>query len=262
MHTVSDIARQMSPIKLSAVIITYNEEANIGRCIDSLLPVVDEFIILDSFSKDRTIEIIREKSLPIHQRAWAGYSDTKNYANTLVTGDFILSIDADEELSPELQNSIANFKRNPDVDLCELSRLTNYCGKWIRHSGWYPEFKYRIFKRGLTQWKGTIHEELIYPANSSKKKLSGNLNHYSYPTVESHIRKMFVYATLAAEKDLLAGKRYTLLLHGLAKPAFMFVKKYFLQLGLLDGFYGFVIAINSSFERFLRYLKFLELKNK
>jgi (heptosyl)LPS beta-1,4-glucosyltransferase len=246
--------------KLSAVIITFNEGKNIGRCIDSLTRVVDEFIILDSFSTDNTLPEVERRGLRCTQRTWAGYSDSKNYANGLATGDYILSIDADEALSPALQQALLQFKQTPDTLACDVNRLTNYCGRWIRHSGWYPEYKTRVFKRDAAHWAGTVHEELIFTGSRTVKRLSGDLYHYSYPTVESHLRKIITYSALAAEKDYQKGKRYSFISHALIKPWFMFVRKYFLQAGFLDGFYGFVIAVNSAYERYLRYLKFYELR--
>jgi glycosyltransferase involved in cell wall biosynthesis len=252
----------MPAIKLSAVIITLNEEKNIGRCVDSLLPVVEEFVVLDSFSTDQTISILHEKGIKAVQRKWAGYSNAKNFANTLVTGDFILSIDADEELSPELKQSILEFKQNPRAEVCILNRLTNYCGQWIRHSGWYPEYKVRIFKKNAAEWKGEIHEEIVFQKVSSPVTLTGDLYHYSYPTVESHLNKISKYAYLAAQRDLDSGKRYTLLSHALIKPWFMFMRKFFFQQGFRDGFYGFVIAVISAFERFMRFVHFRQIQKK
>jgi glycosyltransferase involved in cell wall biosynthesis len=250
----------MNPIRLSAVIITFNEEKNIGRCIDSLRPVIDEFIIVDSFSTDKTLAILKEKGIHPVQRAWEGFSGTKNFANALATGDFILSIDADEALSPELIKSVDDFKKKPVADACEITRLTNYCGQWIRHSGWYPEYKTRIFKKGLVEWQGTVHEELHAAAPYSQVKLKGNLLHYSFPTLGSHFSKILTYSSLAAEKDIEKGKKYFLLTHALIKPWFAFIRKYFLQLGFLDGFYGLVIAVSTAYERFLRYARYRELK--
>src|SRR5688500_12359951 len=117
----------MNSIRLSTVIITFNEEKNIGRAIDSLIPVTDEFIIVDSFSKDKTTDIIKQKGLTVLQSDWQGYSNTKNFANARATGDYILSVDADEELSAELIKAILEFKKNPSADACSVNRLTNFC---------------------------------------------------------------------------------------------------------------------------------------
>lgn len=249
-------------MRLSAVIITFNEEKNIARCIDSLRPVADEIVVLDALSEDRTREILVEKGVVFEQRPWAGFSDSKNYAHKRVTGDYILSIDADEALSPELQQSIMAFKRKPDADILELNRLTNYCGAWIRHGGWYPDYKYRLFRTGLASWQGSVHEQLVFPASSRVIRLKGDIYHYSYPTIESHTRKMFHYASLGAERDFAKGKRMNLLVHGLLKPWFAFFKRYVLRGGMFDGYYGFVIAVNSGFERFIKYARYRELKNQ
>ncbi len=250
----------MTSIKLSVVIITKNEEHNIARCLDSLKDVADEVIVLDSYSTDNTAGIVQQRGYTLVQRKWEGFSDSKNHANSLATGDYILSIDADEVLSDKLKLSILAFKKQPDADACEVNRLTNYCGKWIRHSGWYPEYKLRIFKREAARWKGSIHEELEFSSPPQKiKKLQGDLLHYSYPTVESHLKKMFPYASLAAERDFQKGKKYFFVTHAILKPMWMFIKKYIISLGFLDGLYGFVIAVLSSFDRFLRYLKYREL---
>lgn len=245
-------------MKLSAVIITFNEETNIARCVDSLLPVVDEIIILDSYSKDKTLEIVTGKGLTYYQRAWTDYSDAKNFANAKATGDYIFSIDADEELSPALQQSILKLKANPKADAYAymINRLTNYCGKWIYHCGWYPEYKLRIFKREGTHWKGAVHEDLVFASQPVIEKLKGDLYHYSYPTVDSHVKKVMQYAKLTAENRYKKGKRYNLLWHGIFKPWVIFFKKYILQLGILDGYYGFVISVLTSFFHFLRYINY------
>lgn len=249
-------------MKLSAVIITFNEEKNIGRCIDSLLPVVDEIVILDSYSKDKTLEIITGKGLTYYQREWTDYSDAKNFANAKATGDYILSIDADEELSPALQQSIRQLKAGNPGNAYMVNRLTNYCGKWIRHCGWYPEYKLRIFKREGTHWKGAVHEDLVFASEPEVEKLKGDLYHYSYPTVDSHVKKVMQYARLTAENRYKKGKRYNLLWHGIFKPWIIFFKKYILQLGILDGYYGFVISVLTSFFHFLRYINYRTLKQE
>jgi len=247
---------------LSAVVITFNEEKNISRCINSLQAVCDEIIIVDSFSSDNTIVLARElPKVKAHQTPWKGYSETKNFANALASGKFILSVDADEELSAELQEAIARaLPTLGDNETCEVNRLTNYCGRWIRHSGWYPEYKTRLFPKEGSQWHGSLHEELVRSTPRASRRLAGHLLHYSYPTVQSHLNKIDRYASLAVKKDTDAGKRYDLLTHGILKPFFVFVRKYFLQAGFLDGYYGFVIAVNSAYERFLRYAKYRELR--
>jgi glycosyltransferase involved in cell wall biosynthesis len=247
----------MGDKRITAVVITYNEAQNIERCLRSIVPVADEIIVLDSMSTDDTCAIASAvPNVKVHQHTWQGYSASKNFGNSLAQGTHILSVDADEALSPELQASILNWKKQPNAgDILEVNRLTNYCGQWIRHSGWYPEFKIRIFPKAGSEWQGSIHETLRLPAGKVGRA-AGNLLHYSYPTVESHLLKIVKYADLAVEKDIAARKKYTLVNHGLVKPMFVFVRKYFFQAGFMDGFYGFVIALNSAYERFLRYTKF------
>ena len=200
-------------MKLSAVIITYNEEKNIARCIQSLLPVADEIIVWDSLSTDSTREICIALGAKVFQEAWAGFSESKNKANAKANGEFILSIDADEELSPDLISSVLDFKNRPGVDAAELNRLTNYCGQWIYHGGWYPEYKTRIFRKEIAEWRGNIHEELFFHQKQVVVRLAGHLQHYSFPSIEYHSKKVVAYAALAAAKDFEAGKHYNLIVH-------------------------------------------------
>lgn len=249
-------------IKLSAVIITYNEEKNIERCIRSLLPVVDEVIVWDSFSSDSTKEICLSVGAKVFQETWSGFSESKNKANAKASGQYILSVDADEELSPELQSSILKIKSEINKDAYALNRLTNYCGKWIRHSGWYPEYKIRLFKSDLAVWQGDIHEELKFNYKPTIAKLQGDLLHYSYPTVEHYLQKIIQYNRIVAQKNFKRNSNPSLIYHGVVKPAFHFVKKYFFKLGFLDGYEGFVIAKMSAFGKFLNYITLKELTRK
>jgi glycosyltransferase involved in cell wall biosynthesis len=246
--------------RVTAVLITFNEENNIERCLASLDPIVDEVVVVDAFSSDRTVNLARTfGKVNVHLHEWQGFSESKNFGNHLATSPFLLSIDADECLSPELQQSILKWKTSASAaQILQVNRLTNYSGKWIRHSGWYPEFKIRIFPKEGSYWVGSLHEELVTPEGLTTGRLDGDLLHYSYPTVDSHLKKIIVYAELAAQKDILAGRKYSLVNHAIIKPAFVFFRKFFLQAGFLDGFYGLVIAVNSSYERFLRYIKYRE----
>jgi glycosyltransferase involved in cell wall biosynthesis len=250
----------MTSIRLSAVIITKNEENNIGRCINSLLLVADEIIVMDSLSTDNTATIARSTGARVIEREWEGFSVSKNKANLEASGDYILSIDADEELSPELISSIQRLKHNATADAYAVNRMTNFCGQWIRHSGWYPEYKTRIFKKGEAEWRGSVHEHLAWNKPITTERLHGDLLHYSFPTFDSYAKKLQTYASLAAQEDFRKGKRYNLFFHGFLKPFFMFIQKYFLKAGFLDGRNGFIIAITSAYERFLRYANFIQMK--
>jgi glycosyltransferase involved in cell wall biosynthesis len=246
-------------IRLSAVIITFNEERNIARCLQSLAPVADEIIVIDSFSTDSTKDVCDRFGVRFVHHAWEGYSKSKNFANSLATGDYILSIDADEALSETLQRSIVEFKKSPTHDVYSLNRLTDYCGKWVRFGGWYPDLKKRLFKREIATWDGIVHEELVIRGNHTTAKLSGDMLHYSYPSVETHIKKSIKYAYLIAQRDVEQGKRRNQVIHGMLKPVFSFFKQYVMRLGFLDGYYGFVLACISSFELFMRYTFYKEL---
>jgi glycosyltransferase involved in cell wall biosynthesis len=249
----------MPAFTLSAVIITYQEEKNIRRCLDSLRGLADEIIVVDSFSTDKTKEICIEQGVRFFQFPWDGFSAAKNHGNKQAIGDYILSIDADEALSDRLKQSLLREKENPHAEVYSFHRLTNYCGQWIRHGGWYPDVKIRIFKRGLAHWVGEVHEELFFSTLIKPMSIHGDLLHYSYPTVESHLLKSLTYASLIAARDFAHGKKKNVLLHGILKPSSFFVKQYVLRLGFLDGYYGFVIAVISGLEKFMRFATFREL---
>ncbi len=250
------------PISISAVIVTLNEEQNIGRCIDSLSGVADEVIVLDSLSTDKTAEICQTKGVKFFQKPWQGYSKSKNYANELATMDYLFSIDADEVLSDELRQSIIKQKKNPLFNAYSFNRLTNYCGHWIRYCGWYPDTKVRLFKRGEATWTGEIHEELVFSSPVEINKLQGDLLHYSFPTIASHVRTLNSFSEVAAKEAFSKKKRVSFLLHILLNPIFTFIKKYFLQKGFLDGYYGFVVCAISGFANFIKYVKLNELWKK
>jgi len=249
----------MSINKISAVIITLNEEQNIGRCINSLQNVADEIIVLDSYSSDTTEKICRDKGVKFIQRSWQDYSDSKNFANSQARFDHILSIDADEALSDELRNSIIKFKAETLLDGYFINRKTNYCGKWINHCGWYPDRKMRLWNRNKGRWDGAIHEKVTLDPIAKTGILSGNLLHYSFNSVYDHIVTANKFSQIAAEEAYKNGISANLLIDVLLNPLFTFIRKYFYQLGFLDGYYGFVICRISAFANFLKYIKIREL---
>lgn len=175
-------------IKISAVVITYNEEDKIGRCLDSLRDVADEIIVIDSLSTDRTVEICKSKCATVISQEFLGYIEQKNFALDKSNFDYVLSVDADEVLSPELIKSIIDIKSNFNSDAYEFNRLTNYCGKWIKHGGWYPDVKTRIWNKNDGRWGGTNpHDEVILENGKKVKKLQGDLLHYSIDSISQHI---------------------------------------------------------------------------
>lgn len=253
-------------MQISAVIITFNEERNIERCINSLQDVVDEIIVVDSFSKDKTKEICQKyKDLKFYEKEWLGYSSQKNYANKLASYDTILSIDADEVISDELKQSIIDIKlkyeniNNPYI-VFSFKRLTNYCGSWIRHCGWYPDIKQRIFSKNV-QWVGDIHESLLYLPNTKIKLLKGDLYHYSYHKVSDHIHQIEKFTNLTSKEAFEKGKKVSIL--GLwFKPKWKFFRDYILKAGILDGYSGYQVCKISAFATYLKNAKLRELNKK
>jgi len=239
--------------KLSAVIITYNEARNIKRCIASLQGVADEIVVVDSFSTDATPSICKGLNVQFHQREWKGYSKQKNYGNGLASNDWILSIDADETLSEELKTAILTEKEFGKGFNYSFNRLTNYCGKWIHHSGWYPDTKVKMFNRTKDDWQGEVHEKPTVDP-STVKKLKGDLLHYSYHSVSDHVKRTDVYSTLGAKELFETGKKASKL-KLLFNPWLKFNKMYFIKLGFLDGMAGFTIALITAYGTFLKYIK-------
>lgn len=239
--------------QLTSTIITYNEERNIGRCIDALLPISDEIIVLDSFSDDRTVEICKEKGVKVVQRKWEGYAATKNHLNTLASNEYIFSVDADEAPNEALQKEIAKIKKDGLAGVYNVNRLTNYCGKWIRHSGWYPDVKIRIFPKSICKWEGAfVHEELVIEGNPSVKVLGGHLLHFSYYSQKEHRERADKYSALTAQKMYENGKRV-----GPIRPYLSALGRFFamfiVKRGFLDGKAGFTIARISAQSNIFKY---------
>jgi glycosyltransferase involved in cell wall biosynthesis len=247
-------------IKLSVVIITYNEEKNIERCLKSVQKVADEIVIVDSFSSDHTVEICKKHYAKIYERKWQGYSHTKNFGNQMAANDIILSIDADEALSPELEASILEMKATSLGGIYSFNRKTNYCGQWIHYCGWYPDVKIRIFDRNISKWEGEyVHEELVFSNSVRVKHLKGDLLHYSFNTLADHLQRVNKYSDLAAQ-ELLDRHKGSLIFKMIFSPVSKFFKSYVLKKGFLDGFYGFCICIISAFDVLIRYAKVIQIR--
>ncbi|SFT86310.1 (heptosyl)LPS beta-1,4-glucosyltransferase [Lishizhenia tianjinensis] len=248
--------------KISATIITLNEERNIERCILSLEGVADEIIVLDSFSTDKTEEICRKLGVRFEKRAWEGYSQSKNYLNALASFDYIFSIDADEALSEELKTSILAEKQKGLTGVYAVNRMTNYLGKWIKHSGWYPDVKTRIFPKASSKWVGAyVHEELEVEGNPTPVLLKGDLHHYSYYSFEDHRSRADKYSRLTAQKMNVKGKRASILKPYLSALV-RFVGMYFIKLGFLDGKMGFKIAQISALSNIYKYKELRRLNRE
>ena len=250
-------------MKLSVIIMTFNEEANIGRCLESIKDVADEIVVVDSYSTDRTEDICRNMGVIFLQHTFEGYIEQEQYALGKASYDFVLAIDADEALSDRLKESIARVKTNWDSDGYSLNRLTSYCGKWIRHCGWYPDVKIRLWDRRKGQWGGTNpHPRVEMNDGCTVKHLDGDLLHYSYTSVRQQVVQINSFSDLAALAAYQKGKTTFFAKDILLNPVFTFLKMYLLQGGFLDGYYGFVICANSSYGKFLKYIKLREMHKR
>jgi glycosyltransferase involved in cell wall biosynthesis len=244
---------------LSAVIITCDEERDIARCLESLRGIADDIVVVDSGSTDRTEELCRARGARFFRQDWLGYSAQKNLGNGLARHDWILSLDADEALSERLRDSILEQQAGGEARTCRFARLTNYCGHWVRHGGWFPDRKVRMFDRRTTRWEGELHEELRGFAPGEVVQLAGACLHYSYRTVEDHRRQADRFTTLAAEELFRRGRRAGFWRLHLG-PVWKFAVDYVLRLGLLDGAAGFRIAWISAGATRMKYAKLRRLQ--
>jgi glycosyltransferase involved in cell wall biosynthesis len=248
--------------KLSVVIITFNEAKNIARCLQAASRVADEMIVYDSFSTDDTCKIAEQLGAKVFQGKWQGYSASKNLANEKASHDWILSLDADEVLSNDLQQAILKLKLE-GLKTASFKRLTNYCGTWIKHGGWYPDIKLRLFNRQQMQWQGLIHEELkaIDGQIITPILLQGDCLHYSYYNVEEHYKQTDKFSTLSAQSLFNKGVK-TNIIQQYAASVFKFIQMYFFKLGILDGYYGFVVCKISAQATYQKYAKLKALNQQ
>lgn len=249
-------------MQISAVIITFNEEDNIAPCIESIEDVCDEIIVVDSFSTDKTIEIAEKyPKVKTFSQKWLGYVEQKNYANSLTTFNTILSIDADEVLSSQLKENILQLKElreETTEKIYEVSRLTNYCGSWIKHCGWYPDKKIRIFDKRSVKWQGElVHETLSLPENAQIVHLKGDLLHYSYKSSTDHIERANKYSSLTAIEAFNRGKKSSAF-DIWFRPKWRFFRDYIIKRGFLDGYAGYQVCKMSAFITFSKYIKLRE----
>ncbi len=240
--------------QLSAVIITYNEERNIGRCLDSLEGVVDDVVVVDSFSTDNTIQICESKGARVVSHAFKGHIEQKNWAITQAKYPNILSLDADEALGDELRKSIIALKQNWEFDGYRMNRLSNYCGHWIKHGGWYPDTKLRLWDSRKGQWGGNNpHDKFeLFDPLAQTGKLKGDILHYSYYTRQEHVERTIKYGEIGA-KALKAQNISVKWWKKWLNPPFKFFRNYVLKLGFLDGADGLYIARQAMIETRIKY---------
>ena len=250
-------------VKISATIITLNEEKKIEPCIKSLIGVADEIIVVDSRSTDETEAICRKYPVKFISHEFEGYVGQKNFAVRQATYDHILALDADERLSDELKESILHIKNNwNSVDGYAVDRYNNYCGKWMHFSGWYPERKVRLWDRRRALWGGTDPHDFVQLPKKRTKTLKGNLLHYAYLSLDEHMRQIYRFAEIAARAKYKKGEKPNFTINVIFSPLFRFVKSYFFQLGFLDGYYGFIFCTLSASMTFFKYARLYEYHRK
>jgi glycosyltransferase involved in cell wall biosynthesis len=249
-------------LKISGTIITYNEEKNIARCIESMLPVCDEIIVLDSLSSDKTKEICHRYDINFHEQKFLGHVEQKNKAIEFASHDYILSLDADEALTQELQGQILKFKEYPNSDALKFNRLTRYVDQWIRNCDWYPDVKVRVWNKKLGHWGGTNpHDLVVLQENVKIKHLNGDLLHYSYRSISDHVRQTNRFTTIAAKAAFKNGVRSNNF-KIITRPLFKFLKDYLLRRGFLEGRYGFIICFINALSALLKYAKIKDLQEE
>lgn len=250
----------MTPV--SVVIITFNEEKNIERCIQSVQGIADDVVVLDSFSKDQTCAMAEKAGARVFQHAFDGHIEQKNRAITYAKYPFVLSLDADEALSPELVESIKKVKEQPLADGYTLNRLTNYCGTWIKHGNWYPDVKLRLWDSSKGEWGGiNPHDKFMMQDGSKIEHLKGDLLHYSFYTFEQHLAQIHKFTDISSKAALAKGKRSTFL-NLILNPIAKFLGGYLVKGGFLDGKAGFRIAWYSAYATYLKYAKMLNLQKQ
>ncbi|MBW6491366.1 MAG: glycosyltransferase family 2 protein [Lentimicrobium sp.] len=248
-------------ISLSVVIISFNEERNIARCLESVKGIADDIVVIDSFSTDRTEEICRTYGARFFQHSFKGHIEQKNLAITYALFPHILSLDADEALDDTLKKSIEAIKNDWTVTGYYMNRLTNYCGKWIYHCGWYPDRKLRLWDSRKGNWGGVNpHDKFELLQGEKTAWLKGNILHYSYYTIDDHYRQVHYFTDILAKSQFEIGKRTNMIVMYLS-PAVKFMRDYFLKLGILDGKAGFTISRISAYATYLKYKKINKLQN-
>ena len=248
--------------KISAVIITFNEEAYIGNCLESLKDLADEIVVVDSFSTDATEEICRKYNVRFISHAFEGYVEQKNYAVSQAKYRHVLSLDADEALSEELNKSILEIKDNMVYDGYYVNRHNNYCGKWMIQSPFIPDRHMRLFDSSKGRWKGiNPHDKFRLDPGTKSKKLKGFLLHWNYASFDEHRDRMKRYSDITAAEYFKNGKKtgpFTGHLHMIWR----FFRAYIIEGGFLNGYKGFVFCKLTAWSSFLKYSKLRQLNKQ
>jgi len=248
----------LPPPTVAVVVITLNEADRLSPAIESCRDFADELLVIDSGSRDGTPDLARTLGARVILHPFSDFADQKNFAMAQATSSWIFSLDADERVSADLAAAIAEFKRRPPSSLpagFAIARKSAYLGRWIEHSGWYPDRKVRLFRREGAHWQGRVHERLSLPGPVGR--LPGEILHHTYRDIADHLRKINTYTSFQAEK--MAGRSsLRLLLSAFILPPVTFLRHYCWKRGALDGFPGLVIAVLSAWATALKNLKAIE----
>jgi glycosyltransferase involved in cell wall biosynthesis len=243
--------------RLSVTVIALNQEANLGPCLETVA-FADDLVVVDTGSTDRTLEVARTYTPRVFSSPWLGFGRTKNFALDQAEGDWVFSLDTDERVPPELQAEIqAVLAADGPLDGYRVPRKNYFCGRWIRHLGWYPDYTLRLFRRGRGRFRDReVHEEVL--VDGPVGNFHTPLEHYSYRSVSEYVSRMDRYARLAAQEMAKAGRRP---FPGelLVRPLFSFLHLYFIRRGFLEGTPGYTLAVLMSMYKFLKYYYLREL---
>jgi len=252
------------PPPLSVVIVARNEAHNLPRCLASVQGWVAEIIVVLNATTDESENIARGFGATMHHTEWRGYRDTKNWANARATHPWALCLDADEEVSPALRTAITAFLARPDRDAfagVRFPRKVWFIDRWIRHGDWYPDLSLRLIRRAAARWGGDafVHEKMV--CDGPVATLTGDLHHFSFPTLASHVAKINPFADLFLQQQQAKGGKFSLFA-AIFRPGWRFFRAYFIKLGFLDGYPGFYIAWATAFGAFVRYSRLYEQEHQ
>ncbi len=247
--------------KISACIISYNEESKIEDCLKSLLTVADEIIVVDSLSTDNTVNIARKYTEQIFPQKFLGHIEQKNLAISKASNDWIISLDCDERLSKELQQSILVIKDNLEqVDAYCMPRKTFYIYRWLNHC-WYPDVKTRLFNKDTAKWGGTNPHDRVITDGNNIRQLKGDIQHYSFDSVSAHLKTIDKFTEIGAIELIKKKKKFSIF-SPLTHSIWMFIKMYFIKLGFLDGFAGLLASTLSFVHVFVKYSKAIIIRSQ